>query len=63
MRQFAGTKTWYRRAYAAPLAQLISGCVEISAYPCSIPSVLLTVDFLLLREDFQAAICRGCSRA
>ena len=25
--------------------------------------VLLTVDFLLLREDLQAAICRGCSRA
>ncbi len=28
----------------------------------AISSVLLTVDFLLLREDFQAAICRGCSR-
>ncbi len=27
------------------------------------PSVLQTVDFLLLGEDFQATICRGCSRA
>ncbi len=26
-------------------------------------SVLLTVDFLLWREDYQAAVCRGCSRA
>ena len=23
----------------------------------------ITVDFLLCREDFQAALCRGCSRA
>ena len=25
--------------------------------------VLLTIDFLLCSEDFQAAVCRGCSRA
>ena len=37
MRQLTGTKAWYRRAYAAPLAQLISGCVQINAYPCLIP--------------------------
>ena len=27
------------------------------------PGTKRLVDFLLLREDFQAAICRGCSRA
>ena len=43
MRQLAVTKTSYRRAYAAPLARLISGRVEINAYPCLIlfvPSVV-----------------------
>ena len=29
----------------------------------SIPAVLLTVDFLLWREDYQAEVCESCSRA